>query len=1004
MHEDLELERVSSDGRGKQALSFRGLSSPAVSPDGRWLAYVPTERDSTLVGASFASRAVHAIALQRFERPDLQPSRVVLDLPGASGFPTFSADGKWLYFSQYLDDTTLDGVIDARDRSTLFRVPFDSAADEPIAARDRAHPSQLSSVTWNCQYPSPGPIASGRLIATCSLAGSLDIYSLPLEGSVPPSWGRDKLTEELAAASDRGERLFLSARLIALGLAKDEEASVLEEILRIHLDRGALESADFTLAQLRQNGRLSAELIALLGELIAHRRAERALDRGQLSAAFVADARARLTRVGRITTDSEAGALRAILRAEILDVLADKQGAVEALGQADLSHASSPLLVHLAARRAGDLYTELDRRVALLEFYRAITSHPQLDERARVGFAERYVETLLRGAPGSLHTGLIDDALHRVPTDGELASRLELERLLTELIPGVDTPTLERIRGASFELYRRAESFERRRMIVHVTVKRAGAVNSYKILYDFANAWVSLMKRGTAERRYAERLYRDVLLERAYLELRQHQLPDARGRFYGVTLQTDSLEAWSGFLELRASEAPDKARTELEAHFAGRPDDPVLRYGRAFLRVRALASLVDTAQRTAALDGAIADLKVAARGLSRSVELNYLWGHCLFVRYLQSGERTLAQESNTKLLLALDLASDTPRYRAAILETVARVQATVGNHRIALGHFLDRDRAPFAAQTAQLAHLVTEARSQQMIDREKDAITSIERARALIDSDPSLARFSPLVLDRAALHHLAAGQGAEAMARFDELLKHLPEAGLSPREAARDRYTALLGRGAAALLAGKAKDAARDLAEASALLERDPTVVVVPVRRATDLPPDRDAMRTHRVLLAGLRAEAHHRLGELDAASREQARRRDLLAARYKDFQADEDLLALGESEAHLGQYAVERHLPDEALLRYEAALHAAQSFSDKSGTAIHALRMAVLSDLVTLRLADPKRRKGHVDLEREIGALLELFGRHPNPDWSQARSRLTRDLAALVLVRGDQP
>ena len=1006
LHDDVELDRVYLSGRSTQSLLFRDLSSPVLSPDARWLAYIPTARDSEIVGPGFASRAMDVVALQRFDQLRTRPLEVKFDLPGLVSFPMFSADGRWLYFAQYLDDTNLDGVIDGRDQSTLFRVPFDGAAAEPVRASDRAHPAQLTSVAWNCQYAAPGPIASDRLITTCSMAGTLDVYSLPLEGSLPAEWNAVKLREELAATSDRGERLFFAARLLEVGPSPDEESAILSEVLRLHLDRGALESATWTLGKLRANGRIAQSTIELLAELIAHRRAERALDRGQLSAAFSTEARARLARVTHIAGEGETAAFRALVRAELLDVLADKRDAVAALRSIDLARVESPLFLHLLAARAADLYGQLDLRALLLGTDRALAGHLQLDERAQLVYAERYIDVLLRGAARSQHAELIDDALRRVPADSTLGVRLALEKILDELQPGADAASVEQVRAASFELYRRATSFEQRRMIVHVTVRRAGTVDSDRVLYDLSNAWVSLMKRGTAERRYAERLYRDVVLERAYLELRAHKLADARGRFFGVTLQTESFEAWTGFLSLRGAESPAQARSELEARAKAGKDDPVLRFGHALLAIDAIAKLTEPAQRLAKLDEAIVDLKVASFSASRSTELNYVWGHCLYVRYLATGDRAFAQEANTKLLLALDLASDNARYRAVITETLARVQASVGNHRIAIEHYASRDTLPFVAPEAELAHLVTQARSQQLIDHERDASATIEHAVTLAKSKPALARFLPLVLDRAALHHLAAGEAADAVSRYDELLRLLPALKLPPTELGHDRYTALLGRGAAHLVADRAKDAARDLADAEALFEQDPRRVTAPFPRPTDLPPDRDAQRTHRLLLRGLRAEAHAKLGALTDAALHQRRRLELLHARYKDFAIDEDLLAIAQSEAHLGEYAVAARHTAEAVSHYEAALVAAERFAEKSGTAIFALRFELLEDLAQLHAREhtAHRKSGKLDLAGKIDAVLVAYAKQRNPAFATHITRLERERAALVLEQERSP
>ena len=59
---------------------------------------MPIERGAKEVGPSFLAKASGTIVVQTLGGGSPVPSK--LDLPGASGFPAFSVDGKWLYFTQ----------------------------------------------------------------------------------------------------------------------------------------------------------------------------------------------------------------------------------------------------------------------------------------------------------------------------------------------------------------------------------------------------------------------------------------------------------------------------------------------------------------------------------------------------------------------------------------------------------------------------------------------------------------------------------------------------------------------------------------------------------------------------------------------------------------------------------------------------------------------------------------------------------------------------------------
>ena len=136
MHGEAVLRRVSLSQRDAKVATAdivvdRSVTTPAISQDGAWLVYVPVERASTTVGVQFAMELGSGLHLRKLQgRGSDRVMRV--DLPGVSGFPAFSPDGRWLYFVQSLGDTNHDGAIDGDDRSVVFRSAFDSRAYPPV--------------------------------------------------------------------------------------------------------------------------------------------------------------------------------------------------------------------------------------------------------------------------------------------------------------------------------------------------------------------------------------------------------------------------------------------------------------------------------------------------------------------------------------------------------------------------------------------------------------------------------------------------------------------------------------------------------------------------------------------------------------------------------------------------------------------------------------------------------------------------------------------------------
>ncbi|MSP62057.1 MAG: hypothetical protein EXR72_17335 [Myxococcales bacterium] len=939
LHGDLQLRRIDVATGADSPLLDRNLASPAVSPDGRWLAYVPLERGGHHVGPGFSAHAGRAIEVVRLDgAAPGPPSRIPFDLPGASGFPAFASDGKHLYFSQYLNDSNFDGTIDGADHSVLFRVRFagDGSAD-PLAAE------QLTSADWNCQYPAP---AADRLIATCQFEGALHVYSLPLEGALQGDWTTAQLLDEQATSRNPWERLLLLSRLVEQVAEPREKARLLREMVRLHLALGEFESAEFYTRRLQRflADPEAAGLGAVLLELAAHRRAERALARGQLSERFVGDARARLTRLRAFDerTHPSVAALAALARSEIHDVIGEKDRAIAELASVAVAKQEEPLVLHTLAARSIALWRPLGDGEAVLGLLRALAEHPALSPRERIDYAEAFVREVVRGRPQPLRAALLDGWRGRVGGDSDIAFLIDVERRLADLAPA----TQEQVRVGVFDLYRRNKTFDRRRALVAATIDRAARQDNDYLLYQFAETWVSGLDRERAERRRAERLYRDVVLERAYIESARGEVPDARAHFFGVTLQTDSLEAHIGFIESRLREGKltqGAVGAEYEKRFAGRPDDPVLRFARAWLLARNLPVVTDDAAHERVVGEVVAHLEIASRGLRGAPEIDHLLGWVAHQRWLRTAFAPSALEADTRYQLALDLARDNPRQRAPLLDGLAALQSSVGNHRLALDHFALREKLPFIDPAAELAHRLGKARSLLHADRDAEAAREAARAVLLVEKHPALARFRPLVLDRAALCHLAAADFAGALRRYAELaplIENLPAGAARDR----DRLVLRIGRAAASLGAGALPAALADLAAAEPLVDGGvpgptPSRIQVRLRRAT---PE-EARESYRILIVGLRAQVFRRQGDLPAAAAALLRRRSLIEQRLQRTDLDEDRLELALIEAQLAECAHRQGDPRAALRRVEAGLRLTDEWSRRTGTAQSDTGLALL-------------------------------------------------------------
>ena len=255
----------------------------ALSPDDRWVAYVPLARTREDVGVSFSNRiSTEGIRIRRAV-PGAEELAYRPDLPGVSAYPSFSPDGTYLYFSQFLNDTNKDGTIDGDDNGVVFRVAFPSEAEQAELGR----PEQLTSAHWNCHYPS---VREEVMALTCGIEGNLHIYLLPPSGAVPAGWDQARIAAQAERVQNPWNELLLRQHLL-VGATHDEERSEqLKWLTRLHLGLREYEAAMYYAERRKQlleaDGVVDrwSELMILYAR---HRRADRGLSRGVLSEEYV---------------------------------------------------------------------------------------------------------------------------------------------------------------------------------------------------------------------------------------------------------------------------------------------------------------------------------------------------------------------------------------------------------------------------------------------------------------------------------------------------------------------------------------------------------------------------------------------------------------------------------------------------------------------------------------------------------------------------------------------
>ncbi len=960
------LEVAVGDALHSRPLLDRDVTSPAVSPDGRWLVYVPIERTSSEVGPAFAAHAGSSLEALRLDRKG-PPLPFRLDLPGLTAQPAFSRDGQSLYFVQFYVDSNGDGIADASDHGVLFRVPFPTDRDDAPAVAATAFPRQLTDSGWNCEYPAP---AEQRLVVTCSRRQALDVYELPLSGELPSDWDDARLQTGIELSDRRAEQLLLYRRRLALEPGIEGRRLLLVRLVRLHLDFDDVDAADFYAASIAKlPDPATAGLSRPLRILVAHRRAVRDREVGREVASFGEASRRRLLELRPKPGDSLPSlALAALIRSEIADSLGDVGTSRRELESVEIGPAIPRPILELFYERADALYRRLDDREALWSACQRLAAQASLPPDARMQYALATARTLVRGLPASEAEAALAREARRAAAGSELAFALGLQRA-TLALRDADPPPPQL--DALLSLYRSQSQPDRRRAVVLEVVERAAQVGADRAVELLAQRYLEDVPKESAERRRAERLYRRALVGRAFRRLGEGKPEAALADFEAVVRRTGGLESALEAIHLRlergeSSEALLAEGTPFGPGIPKAVDDFV----RAYLLARRLPHLEGSEHARVAHE---------ARALLRSdwAELRNrrlaraLYGSVLAQDFFRTGDLADAERANAQLLVALELSEGNPRYRAMILGALGILQTAVGNDRIALSYLEERRRLPEVDDPEDLAVDLTRARALFHVDREAEAALAADRLLERTEKIPALRAFRPLALDRAALYNLAAHHFDRSLELYGDEL-----AALGKGASARNRFVARLGHAASALGAAKPELALGDLADAQGLLG-DPRFAAAIAWR-----PDR-AVRAHdryALILAGLRANAHQRLGQLGEAARALEDRHAAFAHRYDLTRRDDDLRALVLADSRLAENACRRGDVRRASDWIGDAVSRADALAIRTTTPISADRLDALWFAAELSALDgaslPFDVKGRID-----GASSDLARTH-DPAW----------------------
>jgi hypothetical protein len=892
---DLRILEVTVGGDlAARPLVDRNMTSPAVSPDGRWLVYVPVARTVQSVGPAFAAHAAPSLeAIPLASAASAAPMKIVLQLPGQTGQPVFAKDGRSLYVVQFFADTNHDGAVDAGDHGILFRVPIAFPGGIPVAGV----PEQLTETSWNCEYPAP---SADRLIATCSKEASLDVYSMPLDGEVPDAWTMPMLVSAIDDADTRvQEQLLMSRRLARETTANGRRLAMLALVMK-HIEREEFRAAEYYAEQLHTLRDPATAGISLpLRVLVEQRRDERRREQGRLMEGFRLQAQQRLDQlpVNRIESPM-AEDLVHLVRSTIFDSLGDKAKARSELEAVTVDETTPAPIVEAYYQYADAFYRQIDDREALVTVCRQLAANAALRPDEQLRYAQAAVRAMVRGLPvADADARIARERAGATARESELVFALDLAR---DVLAIRDSHAPQAVGDALLTLYGAQTRPGRRRALVVDAVQRADAVGADDVLGALLQRDIHDVKRGTHERGETEDVYERLILARAYERMRANRYDDARDDFESVADETGSLEAVVGAIDMGLKKGESPAAIEARIDKRGLPL-PYAHLAKAYLIARQLPKLDGEAHAKAAA-AALATLNASWSELKEERVAQALFGALLHEEYLQTGDLGTAERANAHYLIALELVGDNARFRAMILGELGLLHTDVGNYRIALGYLLERDKLPYSDNTEGLDVLLSKAQALLHEGRDNEAARAGDAALAMIARKPELAPYRLLALDWAALNNLSAGNFARALGLYDEEIPLL-DASHGPF-AERNRMVARIARAAAGIGAQQPSRSLSDLDYVDARLREPKTIATLQWPHATA----EHVARAYRLIASGLRAHANRGLGRLDAEAQAIGDRRAILEARLGETNRieieREEMLA----EAQLALNASRRH------------------------------------------------------------------------------------------------
>lgn len=738
-------------GAKKSRLVSSGdINAPVAEPSGQGVIYVSSRNERS-----------------EFYRMDLGTGNKVklpaMDLPGKTGYASFSVDGKFYYFNHYLNDSNGDQRIDGNDHSVVFRASYDDWRN----AKADYFPEQLIAVDNNCTFPR---LTREHLYISCAFEGSLDVYRLPSSGSIPASWNVEKLWEAHTSTRSYEQRLLLLNRIkFQTG---DKGLDITERLLTNYLQLNDYTASRFYIARLLSSGRVDkglAQFYRVLDRLLEISSLKQRVPRGEITARYE-------IRVRDIKKQVLADRLSAKF-SELIEVYAayeleqySKVG--QLVRKIDVAKLSLPLEKHIVLEMAARVF-EKDDREYLLSIYRSVLFDQKLDKQARLYYAYHYLGLLGETGKNDEDVIAVLKKLSQDGLDARIETFIESERLVRRIAIEKDAGEKTKRYKELAKLLKSRQKDVRLRHAMHSrAIKVLGENDEYKFLELLSRHWLQITNVKEIEFSNVAEQYSVITMDKAYGFKLDKELDKAYSIFYSAIRQTNDLEAHYQFITLGLTPSLNK-RENLDKSYAILTKQKLTGQAEHYVAAMRAVYEMELAEKydEKVVQDAIAKLKlmnsIGSGAAMRDLLLAYLYH--IQLRKAQKGyeyDKRLYQKAHYHYMMAMDLGKSNGRILPVTLNNIAWLQMDVRQYGMAEGFFRKRLELPFESLEYEQAARWNLAKSLYFTNQHDAAVAQIDAIAAKLPAgDAMLLSLN----ERRAFYLMNGGKYDEAVKAYKKL-------------------------------------------------------------------------------------------------------------------------------------------------------------------------------------------------------------------------------------------